>query len=202
MKNPTMREIYISLLNCKNKIIQMEPTSSLFLPLFGEERVTKNSLPAYCEWAIGSRVLDIITSDGKLAPNNAFIKNARRQPVFYQLQNIKNCIKTSFIDIYKAADLRQTRETCPFNIYGRIVYKAKKGSAYYYSLLSYKNNKTLLWEKSRISLERDWEKTNIHVTIDIKQYENIIKSVLRMKHHNYLKQFMVKLFRNNLYFKM
>ena len=97
--------------------------------------------------------------------------------------------------------MRQTRETCPFNIYGRIVYKAKKGSAYYYTLLSYKHNKTLLWEKSRISLERDWEKTNIHVTIDIKQYKNIIRSVLRMKHHNYLKQFMVKLFRNNLYFK-
>ena len=101
MKNPTMREIYISLLNCKKRIIQIEPTSALFLPLFGEERVTKNSLPAYCEWAISSRVIDIITSDGELAPNDAFIKNACRQPVFYQLQNIKNCLKTSFIDTYK-----------------------------------------------------------------------------------------------------
>ena len=103
--------------------------------------------------------------------------------------------------IYKTEDLRQTWGTCPFNIYGRIVYKANKGSAYYYLLLSYKNNKTLLWEKSRISLERDWEKANLDITIEVKQYENIIKSVLRMKHHNYLKQFMVKLFRNNLYFK-
>ena len=81
-------------------------------------------------------------------PNDAFIKNARRQPVFYQLQTIKNCLKPSFIDTYKTADLRQTRETCPFNIYGRIVYKAKKGSAYYYTLLSYKHNKKLLWEKN------------------------------------------------------
>ena len=121
---------------------------------------------------MGARVFDIITSDGNLAPNDAFIKNARRQPLFYQLQNIKNCIKTSFIDIYKAADLRQTWETCPFNIYGRIVYKAKKSSTYYYWLLSYKNNKTLLWEKSRISLERDLEKANIDVTIDIKQYKS------------------------------
>ena len=123
------------------------------------------------------------------------------QPVFYQLQTIKNVLKPSFIDIFKTADLRQTRETCPFNIYGRIVYKAKKGSAYYYTLLAHKHNKTLLWEKSRISLERDWEKANINITIDINHYENIIKSVLKMKHHNYLKQFMVKLFRNNLYFK-
>ena len=47
------------------------------------------------------------------------------------------------------------------------------------------------FEKSQISLERDWEKANLNTTIEIKQYENIIKSVLRM----------VKLFRNNLYFK-
>merc|ERR1712154_5288 len=64
-----------------------------------------------------------------------------------------------------------------------------------------KHNKTLLWEKSRIALERDWEKININITIEINQYKNIIRSVLRMKHHNYLKQFMLKLFRNNLYFK-
>ena len=191
MKKPIIKEIYISLLNCKKKIIQIEPTSSLFLPLFGEERVTKNNLPAYCEWLIGSRVIDIIISDGQLAHYDAHIKNARRQPVFYQLQTIKNCLKPSFIDIYKAADLRQTRETCPFNIYGRIVYKARKRSAYYYSLLAHKHNRTLLWEKSLIALERDWEKANINITININHYENAIRSVLKMKHHNYLKQFMV-----------
>ena len=201
IKNPTMKEIYISLLKCKKNLIQIEPTSSLFLPLFGKERITKNNIPAYCEWAIGARVIDIITTDGQLAPNESYIKNARRQPVFYQLPTIKNLLKPTFLDIYKAADLRQTRETCPFNIYGRIVHKSKKGSAYYYSLLSYEHNKTLLWEKSRIALERDWEKANIDTTIEINQYENIIRSVLKMKHHNYLKQFMLKLFRNNLYFK-
>ena len=121
-----MKEIYISLLNCKNRLIQMEPTASMFLPLFGEDRVTKKNLPAYSEWAKGSRVIDIITSNGELAPNYAFIKNARRQPVFYQLQNIKNHLKSSFMSIYKTADMRQIRETCPFNIYGRIVYKSKK----------------------------------------------------------------------------
>ena len=97
---------------------------------------------------MGSIVFDIISSDGIFILNDAFVKNARRQPVFYQLQNIKNSTKSSFIDIYNTADLRQTRETCPFNIYGRIVYKAKKGSAYYYLLLLYKSNKTMLWEKS------------------------------------------------------
>ena len=63
---------------------------------------------------------------------------------FFQLYDIKNRTKSSFTDEYKIADLRQTRETCPFNIYGRIIFKSKKGCAYYYSLLSHKNNKTLL----------------------------------------------------------
>ena len=117
MKNPVMKQIYISLLNCKNKLIQTEPTSALFLPLFGESRVTKDNLPAYCEWAIGSRVIYIIATDGKFIPNNAFIKNARRQPVFFQLTGITNHIKTSFIEEYNIADRRQTLEICPFDIY-------------------------------------------------------------------------------------
>ena len=65
MNNPVMKQIYISLLNCKNKIIQTELTSALFLPLFGESRVTKDNCPAYCEWAVGSRVIDIINSEGE-----------------------------------------------------------------------------------------------------------------------------------------
>ena len=39
------------------------------------------------------------------------------------------------------------------------------------------------------------------ITIEIEQYEPIIKSILNIRHFNYLKQFMIKLFRNNLYFK-
>ena len=58
-----------------------------------------------------------------------------------------------------------------------------------------------MWEKLRLLLERDWEKHNRDITIEIPQYEQIIKSVLSMKHFNYLKQFMIRLFRNNLYFK-
>ena len=122
-------------------------------------------------------MIDITTTDGQLAPNDAHIKNARRQPVFYQLPTIKNLLKPDLIQLYKNADRRQIRETFPFNIYGRIVYKFKKGSAFYYTLLSYKQNKTLLWEKSRLALERDWDKVNINTTISIQQYEDIIKKI-------------------------
>ena len=44
-------------------------------------------------------------------------------------------------------------------------------------------------------------KINLNITIPINQYEKIIKSVLSMKHHNYLKQFMVRLFRNKIHLK-
>ena len=52
MKKPVIREIYISLLNCKNKIIQLEPTSSLVLPLVKEESQKTASLPTVNgQWA-------------------------------------------------------------------------------------------------------------------------------------------------------
>ena len=55
MQNPVMKQIYISLLKCKSNLIEIDPTQSLFLPLFGEQRNTKNNIPALCEWAIGTR---------------------------------------------------------------------------------------------------------------------------------------------------
>ena len=42
---------------------------------------------------------------------------------------------------------------------------------------------------------------NHHFTIEIPKYEKIIKSILSIRHFNYLKQFLLKLFRNTLYFK-
>ena len=77
----------------------------------------------------------------------------------------------------------------------------KSGCSFFYSLLNFKASKTLLWETSRLSLEKDWEKHNFHFTIEIQKYEEIIKAILNIRHFNYLKQFMLKLFRNTLYFK-
>ena len=36
-----IQQIYISLLNCKSSAIEIDPSHSLFLPLFGESRTTK-----------------------------------------------------------------------------------------------------------------------------------------------------------------
>ena len=64
MKNPVMWQIYISLINCKSNIIEIDPTSSLFLPIYGEIRVTKINTPALSEWAIGARIIDVTTPNG------------------------------------------------------------------------------------------------------------------------------------------
>ena len=64
-----------------------------------------------------------------------------------------------------------------------------------------KKSKKFCYRRWNLKFSCNWEKANINKAIDINQYENIIKSVLKMKHHDCLKQFMVKLFRNNLYFK-
>ena len=145
-------------------------------------------------------MIDLLSANGHFIPDCSHIQNAQRQPSQFQIGSLKNCLKPSFKTIYNDAVKWQLRETCPFNIYGRIIFRTKSGCAYFYSLLNHKLNKTLLWENSRLSLERDWEKHNIHVTIEIPKFEQIIKSILNMKHQNYLKQFMIKLFRNNLYF--
>ena len=41
MNNPMMKQIYISLLDCKSNLIEIEPEQALFLPIFGEHRVKK-----------------------------------------------------------------------------------------------------------------------------------------------------------------
>ena len=58
---------------------------------------------------MGARAIDIMTSDGNMAPSGSYIKNARRQPVFYQLQHIQDVMKPTFQELYRVADLRQTR---------------------------------------------------------------------------------------------
>ena len=175
--------------------------ASTLPPHLRQAQSKKNNSPALCEWAKGTQIVDLLSANGVFIHDDSHIPNARKQPSQFQIASLKNSLKKHYKYEYNNAVRQQIRETCPFNIYGRIIFKSKSGCAYYYSLLNHKRNKTLLWENSRLSFERDWEKHNIHVTIEIQEFEKVIKSILNIKHQNYLKQFMIKLFRNNLYFK-
>ena len=114
---------------------------------------------------MGTQIIDLISTNDEYLPDHTFIKYARRQPTQFQISSLKNLLKSTYIDIYSNAEQQQLRETCPFNIYSRIIFKSKKRCSHYYSLLNYKANKTLLWEKARLSMERDWEKHTINITI-------------------------------------
>ena len=117
LNNPVMKQVYISLLHCKSNLIEIDPTQSLFLPLFGEHRVTKNNMPALCEWAIGTRMIDLLSTNGNYLPDHAYIKHARRQPSQFQISSLKNRLKGIFNEIYNSAERRQLHEMNPFNIY-------------------------------------------------------------------------------------
>ena len=103
LNNPVMKQVYISLLHCKSNLIEIDPTQSLFLPIFGEHRVTKNNTPALCEWAIGTRMIDLLSTNGNFLPDHAFIKHARRQPSQYQISSLKTRLKGIYNEIYNNA---------------------------------------------------------------------------------------------------
>ena len=106
----------------------------------------KITLPALCEWAKGTQIVDLLSANGDFIHDDSHIPNARKQPSQIQIASLKTSLKTCYKDIYNSAVRRQIRYTCPFNIYGRIIFRSKTDCAYYYSLLNHKKNKTLLWE--------------------------------------------------------
>merc|ERR1712059_158527 len=61
-----MKQIYTSLFKCGSNLIEIDPKMSLFLPIFGEHRTPQNNIPVRCEWSIGSRAIDLITTNGNL----------------------------------------------------------------------------------------------------------------------------------------
>merc|ERR1712059_231342 len=99
-----MKEIYSSLLKCRSNLTEIDPKMSLFLPIFGEHRTTQNNIPAQCEWSIGSRVIDIITTNGNLISPGSHIKNALLQPSSLQFSALKIQFKRSLLDTYGLAD--------------------------------------------------------------------------------------------------
>ena len=124
---------------------------TLFLPIFGESRSTKNNISALSDLTIAARAIDLITSNGDFIHPNVHIKNALKQPSSFQFVALKKLFKVAFMDTFRQADYRKLCDTCAFNIYGHIVYKTKSGCSYFYCLLSYKKNTTMLWEESSLS---------------------------------------------------
>ena len=85
-----------------------------------------------------------------------------------------------------------------YNIYGRLVTKKKKGCSTYYALLNV-NAKKDGWVRCGIKLEVDFTEENIDWGYDDDEVLKIVMQVLRTPYLNRLKQFFIRLLRNNLF---
>ena len=86
-----------------------------------------------------------------------------------------------------------------FNIYGRLITKRKKGCSYYYSLLN-ANAKKDGWVRCKLQLEDDFFEEGIDWKYDECTVLKIVMQVLKTPYLNRLKQFYLRLIRNNLFF--
>ena len=95
--------------------------------------------------------------------------------------------------------LKKTRETLEiYNVYGRIVTKKPKGCSYYYELLSAHSKKDG-WDQAKYKLEAELSEFYGQLEYDTADFMKIVMQIIKMPFLNRLKQFMLKLLRNNLY---
>ena len=84
-----------------------------------------------------------------------------------------------------------------FNIYGRIVHKRAKGCSYFYELLS-ANDKQDGWESPCNRMENDLTNFNPEYDFDRGCFLKNV-NIMKLKYFNRIKQFMIRLYRNNLF---
>ena len=86
-----------------------------------------------------------------------------------------------------------------YNIYGRLVTKRKKGCSFFYSLLN-THAKSDGWVKCCTKMEYEAESKGLSWDCDMQHIIEIVKQVNRTPYLNRLKQFFLRLLRNNLFF--
>ena len=85
-----------------------------------------------------------------------------------------------------------------YNIYGRIVHKRAKGCSYFYELLSI-NEKKDGWASPCIKMENDIMANDPLYSFEPESFAENIKNIMKLKYFNRIKQFMIRLYHNNLY---
>ena len=85
-----------------------------------------------------------------------------------------------------------------FNIYGRIVHKKAKGCSYFYKLLSV-HDKSYGWEASCCCMERDLVDFDPNYIFEREHFFLNVKRIMNLNFFNRIKQFMIRLFHNNLF---
>ena len=92
----------------------------------------------------------------------------------------------------------KTKKIGTFNLYGRIVTKKAKGCSCFYELLN-ANSKSDGWTLTELKLLSEMTdfKNDLHYEND--DYMRFVKEILKMPYLNRLKQFLLRLLKNNLF---
>ena len=85
-----------------------------------------------------------------------------------------------------------------FNAYGRIVHKKAKGCSSFYRLLNFDEKKDG-WDKACRGMERDLFDFNPSYCFDSETFYANVKKIVNLNYFNRIKQFMIRLYRNNLF---
>ena len=110
-------------------------------------------------------------------------------------------VKKSYLDLHKAHKKILVNVNDDLTNYVYIVFNSKKGCPYFYNLLNININKTKLVEKYNEMLDGSWQKEGVDIFFLKDNFIAPIDIILHLKHFNRLKQFMIKLIKNYLFFR-
>ena len=198
------REVYGSLLECRMNVLLGHPQEYKYIPINGEPSITSNRVSIMQEWSLYLNLNSIVDKKGNLVS----IEEVRssRKPFDYEYNALKNVTK-DFLDVHSGGKLGANsrhgdniqHRNLTYNIYGRIVTKKKKGCNFFYSLLN-AHAKSDGWTKCCLKVENEAECEGLIWDCDVAIITELVKQVNKTPYLNRLKQFFLRLLRNNLYF--
>ena len=202
--NHFWKDVYSSLIECRMNVLLSSPQEFRYIPINGEPLISSNKFPIKQEWATGLNLDCIIDEKGNFHELGKI--TCPKQPFEYEFGALKSTVK-DFIDVYSGGklgvntgrDIRSRGYDDGYNIYGRLVTRRKKGCSYYYTMLNI-HAKTDGWTRCSTKLEADAEDAGFSWECDVNDIVDIVKQVNRTPYYNRLKQFFLRLLRNNLFF--
>ena len=134
-RNPFLKEIYCSLIDCRLNILLDYPDEYKYIPINGEPFITGNSIPVRQEWALYKCLNSIFDHKGNLRRVNEI--NSSKKTFEYEYNELKVSLR-DFLETYLGGRLGANRskvttncsEREAYNIYGQMPPKRKKSSPF------------------------------------------------------------------------
>ena len=135
------KDVYASLLLCRQNIFSMYPEEVISLPINGEPQITSNDYAINQDRCKHEKINILLNNKGSVKNINEFY--GPKKPIRFELNELskplKNFLESSLGEERGLEDgwLTKMRQTLGiYNLYGRIVTKKAKGCSFYYELLN------------------------------------------------------------------